>query len=303
MLRDGKIALVVIALLACISFGLAGCNGSAVEQQDVAPVGAAYSQPDQVALPEVADEGPSIDASHVADGYVVARESNAARLKFQVACGDAAYNYDLPNNGTPTVFPVNMGDGSYRFRIMKNTDGNNYAEAQSVEADVTLSSEFAPFLLPNQYCWYDGESACVAKARELAEGAASEAEVVQRVSDYIVENVAYDTDKAEVLSAKTGYIPNPDATLADGTGVCFDYAALGAAMLRSLGIPAKVITGNVSPGDLYHAWIMVYVDGTWHKGTLGVQPNEWSRLDLTFAAANGAAPAGDGTNYVDRYVY
>ncbi|MBQ9001996.1 MAG: transglutaminase domain-containing protein [Eggerthellaceae bacterium] len=259
--------------------------------------------PAQVALPDIPEAGPAIDTAHTADGYVVARMSSAARLKFQVACNDAVYNYDLPNNGSPTVFPINMGDGAYRFRIMKNIDGNDYAEAESVDADVALTSEFAPFLMPNQYCWYDAGSACTAKARELADGAATQAEAVKRVCDFIVGNVTYDIDKATALSSQTGYVPNPDATLASGTGVCFDYASLGAAMLRSLGIPAKVVTGYVSPDGLYHAWVMAYVDGTWSEGSLGVQPNEWSRLDLTFAAANGAAPAGDGITYTDRYVY
>lgn len=297
------LALLASALLVSAAFLLAGCDGAAEAVDERAPAGAQFSLPEQVALPEVPDEGPTIDASHVADGYVIARMSSAARLKFQVAHDDAVYNYDLPNNGSPTVFPINMGDGSYRFRIMKNTTGNDYAEAEGIEADVALGSEFAPFLIPNQYCSYTAESECVAVARELASDAATEAEAVQRVCDYIVKNVAYDTEKATVLSATTGYVPDPDTTLTTGTGVCFDYASLGAAMLRSLGIPTKVVTGYVSPDDLYHAWIMVHVDGTWREGTLEVKPGEWSRLDLTFAAANGAAPAGDGTDYADRYVY
>ena len=297
MRKRWTIGMVIAALVACLA--LAGCGtGAGADSVDVAPVGAAFSMPEQVLLPEVASEGPAIDATHAADGYVVARMSSAARLKFQVAGESGTYNYDLPNNGEPTVFPINMGDGAYRFRIMKNTGGNDYAEAESVEADVALTSEFAPFLIPNQYCWYGPGSTCVAKAHELADGAATQAEVVQRVCDFVVENVAYDSDKAAVLSAQVGYVPNPDSTLASGTGVCFDYASLGAAMLRSLGIPAKVVTGNVQPDDLYHAWIMVYIDGTWRSGTLEVRPNEWSRLDLTFAAAGNVA-----TSYTDRYTY
>ena len=60
-----------------------------------------------------------------------------------------------------------MGDGDYRFRIMKNVGGNDYVESESVEETVKLSTEFAPFVIPNQFCMYDDASACVVKAREL----------------------------------------------------------------------------------------------------------------------------------------
>ena len=254
-------------------------------------------------MPVVSKEGELIDVSHVEDGYVVARFADNARLKFQISCGEAVYNYDLPNDGSPTVYPLNMGNGAYLFRIMKNTGENNYVEAESREAQVTLSSEFAPYLIPNQFCNYNPQSTCVAKARELTAGAENQGTAVQLVCDYVVQNVSYDTDKARELSTTTGYIPVPDETLASGTGVCFDYASLGAAMLRSLGFPTKIITGYVTPGDLYHAWIMVYVDGSWQTGEFKVLPDTWSRVDLTFAASGSSEFTGDGASYTERYVY
>ena len=74
-------------------------------------------------------------------------------------------------------------------------------------------------------------------------------------------------------------------------------------MLRSLGIPCKVITGYVSPDDVYHAWNMVYADGSWHSVEFSVDQDSWSRVDLTFAAAGAGDTVGDGTSYTDRYVY
>ncbi len=292
----------------CAALALAACGGGSgggggAGQANAQPTGADFSQPATLSMPVVSADGPAIDISHVNDGYVVAHASSASRLKFQVRCGDMVYNYDLPNDDTPTVFPINMGDGSYLFRIMKNTDGNNYVETDSVEADVALVSEYAPFIIPNQFCDYDESSACVAKARELTAGAQNQGEAVQAICEYVVEHVSYDTGKAGELSTTTGYIPDPDATLASGTGVCFDYASLGAAMLRSEGFPTKIITGYVSPGDLYHAWIMVYVDGSWQTGEFSVRPDTWSRVDLTFAASGSTEFTGDGTSYTDRYVY
>ena len=61
---------------------------------------------------------------------------------------------------------------------------------------------------------------------------------------------------------------------------------------------------KVSPGDIYHSWILVYIDGTWKTVKFTVDPNTWSRVDLTFAAAGDAEQyVGDGKTYTVRYVY
>ena len=98
-------------------------------------------------------------------------------------------------------------------------------------------------------------------------------------------------------------MPNPDETLSSKTGICFDYASLGAAMLRAVGIPTKIVCGYVSPGQIYHAWIMVYIDGTWTSAQFDVESKTWSRVDLTFAAGGTTENVGDGKEYTDRYVY
>ena len=209
----------------------------------------------------------------------------------------------MPNDGTPIVYPLAFGDGAYTFRIMLNTQGNNYVELYSTTASVSLESEFAPFVMPNVYCDFNEESSCVKKARELVANSTNEAEALEAICTWIVDNVSYDDAKAEQLKSAAGYVPNPDETLAIGTGICFDYASLGAAMLRSQGIPTKIVTGYVSPGNIYHAWIMVYIDGTWKSAQFSVSPNTWSRVDLTFAASGGGENVGDGESYTDRFVY
>ena len=244
-----------------------------------------------------------VDTSSLSQGYVCAVGQSDSRLKFQVTCGDAAYNYDLPQDGTPIVCPINMGDGAYTFRVMQNTSGDKYVELFSTSAQVTLDTGFEPFIRPSFYCSYDTSSAAVKKASELAAGAANEGDVLRAVYSYIVNNVAYDNDKAAELATQTGYVPNPDETLASGKGICFDYASLAGAMLRSLGVPTKIITGYVSPDGIYHAWNMVYIDGSWHTVEISVDPDTWARVDLTFAASGALDTVGDGSAYEDRYVY
>lgn len=223
---------------------------------DNKPKGVNFIQPTHILEPDLSfkiNGEPTIDINHVQDGYVVAQATSAARLKFQVRQQSQIYNYDLPNDGTQTVYPLNMGNGHYIFRIMQNVFGNNYFELYSIGADVSLTSEFAPFLITNLYCDYNKSSACVSKARELTKQVSNVAEAVKVICEFVATNITYDSVKAKELAYKNGYIPNPDETLATGKGVCFDYTSLSAAMLRSMGIPTKIMTGYVGCDKVYHS--------------------------------------------------
>lgn len=249
------------------------------------------------------DNGALIDVSHAAQGYVTAAATSESRLKIQVSLGEASYNLDMPADGTPAAVPLTLGNGSYLVRVMQNTTGSSYVELARATADAQLESEFAPYLRPNIICSYAQDSACVTKARELVAGAQNQGDALAAICDWICDNITYDDEKAAQLKDSSGYIPNPDQTLAAGSGICFDYASLGAAMLRSQGIPVQIVTGDVSPDNISHAWLMVYIDGTWTSAAFDVQQNTWSRVDLTFAASGGGANVGDGKTYIARHLY
>lgn len=100
---------------------------------------------------------------------------------------------------------------------------------------------------------------------------------------------------------------NPDRTLANRKGVCRHYAALMTAMLRSLGIECKYVSGDVhdgkiikgynddNPGWMLHAWVSVSpnVKGLDKKALgAGTDPDGWIRLDPTWGGtASGRAAA------------
>ena len=244
-----------------------------------------------------------MDMSAVSSGYVAVSAYSENRLKFQVLKDDITYTYDIHSDGTPSVVPLQSGDGEYLFRIMENVTGTKYAIMCQDVCQVYLDDPFQPFLRPNDYAAYTPDSACVKLAGELAAGAGSALEAVSAIYDYICSHVVYDHIKA--VTVQSGYLPVPDETLATGMGICFDYASLAASMMRSLGIPAKVIFGFVSPDDLYHAWNMFYTRETgWVTVDYQVSEETWNRLDLTFSA-NGADGTfiGDGSNYTDMYYY
>ena len=239
----------------------------------------------------------------MAEGYVAVSAESDRRLKFQVRKDDWVYNYDIASDGTPSIFPLQCGDGEYTFRVLENVGESKYADIFNRVANVELEDEFQPFLRPSDYSRFDKSSACVKKAGELAAGRSDAPDVVAAVYDYVCANVRYDNEKAATV--KSGYMPDPDETLQTGKGICFDYAALAAAMLRSQGIPTKLIFGYVAPNDLYHAWNMFYTEESgWVTVSFEVSADSWNRLDLTFSAGGAdSAFVGDGSHYTDLYCY
>ena len=168
-----------------------------------------------------------------------------------------------------------------------------------------MTDEFGPFLRSNQYVNYTPDSKAVAKAAELCAGASGNLDKVSRVYDYVIKNTTYDKQKAATV--QSGYLPNVDDTLATGTGICFDYAALMSAMLRSQGVPVKLIVGYT--GSAYHAWINVYSETEgWIEGQIYFNGNEWKLMDPTFASSGGNSESirqyiGNGANYTAKYQY
>ena len=244
-----------------------------------------------------------IDLSAADEGYIGVSAVSKERLKFQVRKDDLVYNYDLASDGSVSFYPLQCGNGSYLFRVMENITENKYAPIYEKEFSVKLQDEFQPFLRTSDYSRYDADSECVKKAAELAANCSTRLEVVSAVYDYVCGHIRYDKKKAATVPS--GYLPDVDETLRTNKGICFDYASLAAAMLRSQGIPTKIIFGQVAPKDLYHAWNMFYTEESgWVTVSFEVSTKSWNRMDLTFSAG-GADDSfvGNGTNYTDVYTY
>lgn len=228
----------------------------------------------------------AIDYSNVSEGYVMCQQSSGSRIKVQIIGPGGTYNYDLNNGGSYEVFPMNMGSGAYRVRIMQqNPESGKYAELGAVDINVSLSSSLSPYLYPNQYVNYSSGSAAVRKSYNLSMNCSSDVQKVAAIYNFITHNVSYDYAKA--ASVSSGYIPNPDSTLASRSGICFDYAALAAAMLRAQGIPTRLVIGY-APNGAYHAWNMIYLNNTgWITIKIQLSGGTWNLVDTTFAASNG----------------
>lgn len=247
-----------------------------------------------------------IDYSNTNDGYVFVRYTgDSPKVKLQLTGTDqTTYTYDLATN-IDTVIPLSSGNGSYTVTLFESIGVDQYATSFNTSINVNLQNEFGPFLYPNQYVNFTANSNAINQAEKLAQGATSDLEVVARIYAYVSENIVY--DKEEAANAPSGYLPDVDEVLSTKKGICFDYAALMAAMLRSQNIPTRLEIGYAK--DAYHAWVSVYTKDTgWIDKLIEFNGSEWSLMDPTLAANSADIKRmkefiGDGTSYVTKYKY
>jgi transglutaminase-like putative cysteine protease len=202
--------------------------------------------------------GVTIDASNASDGYLMVKASRKKKLKLRIAKGDGTYTYDLPS-GEYQVFPLQLGSGTYQVTVFEQVRGSQYAQLFAKKVKAALSDEYSYALYPSQYVPYDASYAAVAKSNELAKGLADDAAITKAVIDYVAGTVLYDHILAKTV--QSGYLPDPDATLSQKKGICFDYAALVACMLRVQGIKCKLVIGYAD--KYYHAWNEVLLGDEW----------------------------------------
>jgi len=247
-----------------------------------------------------------IDYSNTKDGYVMVQylAETSKRLKVQIKGPRTTYTYNI-TPGEWAVLPLTDGNGNYQIKVYQNVSGNQYSSVLALKQEVELADEFAPFLRPNQYVDYSEASKAVAKARELTAESEHPLEKVGIIYEYVVKTLSYDREKAKTV--KSGYLPVLDTVMEEEKGICFDYAALMTGMLRSLGIPCKMIFGYA--GSAYHAWISVWSEDTgWVDGVIFFDGTTWQRLDPTFASSANQSEEimqyiGNGSNYKEKYFY
>ncbi len=252
-------------------------------------------------------EKAEVDAGALSDhGVVTVRYTGGAqvRIKVQLLKEDGTpYNYDLNNAGEPETFALTEGNGTYTLSVLENIEGARYQPVYSEELTLDLTDDTAPFRVSNQFVSYTADSEAAQTAARLAEETESPAELVWAVLDYVADHLSYDQVKAETV--ESGYLPDVDRVLAEGKGICFDYAALMAAMLRSQDLPCRLVVGYA--GTVYHAWVEVYSETPAQMEELTLREG-WTRLDPTFVSTSGRSPEvwrtmADDSRYQKVYCY
>lgn len=256
-----------------------------------------------------------IDASNAGDGYIKVKylDETTKKLKVIIEKGSMQYTYDLNSKGEYDTYPLQMGDGNYKIRVFENITGDKYATKQTADINVKLKDQNAPYLVSSQMVNFTDAPETVKKAEELTEGKTTDIEKVDVLYDYVISNIVYDNEKAK--NVKSGYLPSIDEILKSNKGICFDYAAVLAAMLRSESIPTKLVTGYSSNLSAYHAWNEVYTKETgWIAlNEIYFDGKQWKLMDSTIASSAKQSKSPkmieytnkliDGKNYTKKFEY
>lgn len=198
-----------------------------------------------------------------------------APIKVMIALGSQSYTYDLLK---PTeAFPLQFGDGSYKISIYQRVQGTQYRLLEQTDMAVDLADDFVPFLGSSQVVNWAPGMPPIGKAKSLIAKAKTDDEKVKAVYGYVTAKIKY--DYAKISKLKSTYVPNIEDTYATNLGICYDYSALFGSMLRSVGIPVKLVKGYKNDVPEYHAFNQVYLN------------KKWVYIDTTYDAAFKAAGA------------
>ena len=167
------------------------------------------------------------------NNYILYRWNNLADR------GEIKYGLDYDIN---SKFKLKYVDGKVRFPIISD-----------------LPSDVEAYLEPTEYINPDNDL-IKQKANELVSGEDDLYGVVFKIGSWTKENIKYDlnTQTAELVQNSVWVLNNKE-------GVCDELNALFIAMLRSVGVPAKFVSGvsysNTINGFGNHAWAEVYFPG------------------------------------------
>jgi len=256
----------------------------------------------------------TFDISHASEGYVMVKytgDNPKVKVRILNPNGDDPYTYNVLDGYN--VYPLTGGNGEYIFTAFENVSGSEYTQLFYDAQNIEIKNDYTPYLYPNQYVNYDKNTKAIKMGQKIAEGADDDLDVVTYIYDYVINNITYDYDKAS--DVKTGnlsnYLPDVDEILEKKTGICFDYAAVMATMLRTQNIPTRMMIGYVTidGNSIYHAWIGVYIhDIGWIDDFIEFDGENWSMLDPTLISDSQNNSKikefiKNHDNYMTKYLY
>lgn len=206
-----------------------------------------------------------LDDSKISKGIlrVAYLNPDCDKAKLRLKLDGKKYYYNLANTGKYENFSMQMGNGEYEVKVYENEHDNKYkcVFKEYVDVEVDEEKEDEKYKESIQNVKYDKDDEVVKLAKKLTKHDDDDEEKVESIYKYIVKNIDYDYGKLSELPYN--YVPDNEKTLDDEEGICYDYASLMAAMLRSQDIPVKLIKGYSKVTKGYHAWNEVKIDGRW----------------------------------------
>ena len=203
----------------------------------------------------------TVDASNADKGYIMVKgPKTKTRLKVTVEITGTKLQYDLNGEGEYEVFPLQLGRTNYTVSLWRQVEGKKYGKIGQVKVAAKMEDELSCFLYPNQYVNYKKDSPCVKEAAEICKGLETDTEKFEAIWKYIVKNFQYDYIKSVTVAGSSGLLPDIEGCWKGKKGICQDLSAMACAMMRTQGIPARLVIGTLGSGTP-HAWVLAHVDG------------------------------------------
>lgn len=183
------------------------------------------------------------------------------KAKVLITFGDQKYQYNIKNSSTFVNFPLQLGNGKYDIGVYEQIEGTKYSQVTTTTVNLSLDDSSKVFLISNQLIDWGEKMNTVTLAKELTKNKKTENDKIEVCYQYMVQQFSYDFVKMK--NVEYDYIPVIDDVLKKKLGICYDYSAVFASMLRSQGIKCKLIMGYTTMVKEYHAWNEVYVNDKW----------------------------------------
>lgn len=182
------------------------------------------------------------------------------------------YYYKLSEGKNIVNIPMTRDEGEYKLRVCKMLDNGKATVLKTTSVTLDKDGNKKVFDVANMVVDFATEDKFIKKAKSLTKSSKTESAKVKKIYDYIVQNFAYDYELLDKKAATSYYNPNNLETYERQLGICYDISSLFAAMLRSVDVEARVVTGHTPNVKEYHAWTQVYDS----------KKKSWYTIDATY---------------------
>ncbi len=187
---------------------------------------------------------------------------------------DKWFDVDLDNGKFHEDIWLTEGKGSYTFYILIHIKDRQYNFGPEIKVENIKTVD--KFLVPTKDVESDSED-IIMLANEITKNIESDIDKAKAIYDWVSNNIFYDFNKFD-NHLNNNYDNEYGAlnTLELKKGVCYDYAALTAALGRASGLQVKMVKGEGITESFQglHAWNEFYSS----------DDDKWINVDTTFAA-------------------
>ncbi len=303
-----KKKLIIILALITLSFIFTGCelpssvenmsydtqptlNPEEASKEDIEALFAKLISRPELVPNEIPDEIISTKYVNLGLLQIYYKSETDAKLKLQVIKDDNRVVYNLSGDGRVESFSLQYGSGEYKVRIMENIRDDEYLAVESKIFEADIDDDIVVYLNSIQNIDWNYEKLPIQDVPYIVYDSLDENndellyDCTEDLYFFATDNIKYDYQKADTLPYD--YLPDIEETYIDKTGICYDYAALYASMLRSIGVPAKLVKGYMTSNpDVYHAWTEVYINGRWMILDPTMGSGEFGKFTLIDAEKN-----------------